>query len=135
MKHISVLILGLAVIGASYGPAYAAGDAAKGETLFKRCVACHTAESGGKHKVGPNLFGVVGRSAYTVDGFKYSKSAQKAAEAIGSWDEEKLINYLIDPSKFLKEVSGDKKAKSKMTFKLPKEDDRADVVAYLQTLK
>lgn len=120
-------------------PAFAAGDAAKGEADFKKCKACHSIigadgteiVKGGK--TGPNLFGVVGRAAGAVEDFKYSDVMKEAGEKGLVWSEESLVSYLPDPSKFLEEFSGDEKGKSKMTFKLAKGAE--DMAAYLATLK
>lgn len=81
-KHIlgAALIAGIAM-GA--GAAQAA-DAAAGKDVFKQCMACHTAEQG-KNKVGPSLFGVVGRPAASIDGFKYSKPMQEKAAGGLTW--------------------------------------------------
>jgi len=122
------------VLALGSAPAYAEGDAAKGEKVSKKCKACHTFDEGGKNKVGPNQFAVMARPAGTAEGFKYSKDFVAAAEKIGEWDDEELMAYLLDPSKFLTKTLG-KKARGKMTFKLKKEKDRADVIAYLKTLK
>lgn len=115
--------------------AFAEGDVAKGEKTFKKCKACHMiADNDGEvifkgGKTGPNLYGVVGRAAASVEGFKYGKSIVAAGEAGLVWDAEQLANYVKNPKTFLKEVTGDGAAKSKMTFKLKKGGD--DVVAYL----
>ena len=118
---------------------FAAGDATKGEADFKKCKACHSiigadgteVVKGGK--TGPNLFGVVGRAAGSVEDFKYSDVMKEAGEKGLVWSEESLVSYLPDPSKFLEEFSGDDKGKSKMTFKLAKGAE--DMAAYLATLK
>lgn len=123
-----------AVIAFSGGTAMAA-DAAKGEKVAKKCVACHTFESGGANKVGPNLFGTIGRTVGSVDGFGYSDSYVTLGEGGMAWDEENLAAYLQDPKGWVREATGDKKAKSKMSFKLRKEADVADVIAYMATLK
>ena len=115
-----------AALGAMSGGALAEGDAAKGEKVFKKCKACHSATKE-KNKVGPHLVGIVGRKAASVDGYKYGKGITAAAEKIGEWDADELMAYLENPKKY---VDG----KSKMTFKLKKEDQRADVVAYLASL-
>ncbi len=107
-------------------------QAADGEKLMKKCKACHTWNEGGKKKVGPNLFGVTTRPAGSSEGFKYSKGFRKAQDAIGMWDDTKLDAYLADPSRYLKSLGG---GRSRMTFKLKKEKDRAAVIDYLGTLK
>lgn len=115
-----------AALGAMSTGAFAEGDAAKGEKVFKKCKACHAADKE-KNKVGPHLVGIIGRKAASVDGYKYGKGITEAAEKIGEWDEAKLVEYLADPKGY---IGG----KSKMTFKLKKEDQRKDVAAYLASL-
>ncbi len=115
-----------AALGAMSTGAFAEGDAAKGEKVFKKCKACHAADKE-KNKVGPHLVGIIGRKAASVDGYKYGKGITEAAEKIGEWDEAKLVEYLADPKGY---IGG----KSKMTFKLKKEDQRMDVAAYLASL-
>jgi len=115
-----------AALGAMSTGAFAEGDAAKGEKVFKKCKACHVADVE-KNKVGPHLVGIIGRKAASVDGYKYGTGITEAAEKIGEWDEAKLVEYLADPKGY---IGG----KSKMTFKLKKEDQRKDVAAYLASL-
>jgi len=121
------------------GNAFAEGDPAKGEKVFRKCTACHMVGEKAKNRVGPVLTGVVGRKAGTAEGYKYSKLNQAAGEAGLEWTEENLIAYLPDPSGFLKKYlkendAADKaKGRSKMVYKLKKEDERKDVVAYLKT--
>lgn len=117
-------------------PAFAEGDVAAGENDFKKCKACHMIASADEvivkgGKTGPNLYGVVGRPAASEEGFKYGASIMQAAEAGLVWDQEKLVTYLEDPTAFLKDVTGDSGAKSKMTFRLK---DGGDVIAYLASL-
>jgi cytochrome c len=118
-------------------PAFA-GDAANGEKEFKKCKACHAivADDGTEivkgGKVGPNLYGVVGRAAGGVADFKYSDVMKESGAKGLIWDEATLAAYLPDPSTFLEEFSGDAKGKSKMTFKLKKGGE--DVAAYLASV-
>ena len=112
-------VLAVAVVAS---PAFAEGDAAKGKKVFKKCKACHTLKQGGKHRIGPNLHGVFGRTAGTVDGFKKFSKGLKSAEF--AWDAKLLDQYLTSPKKMIKG--------SRMAFPgLKKEQDRADVIAYL----
>ncbi len=126
--------LAAALVATSFAAApLAAQSVEDGEKVFNKCKACHQIGEGAKNRSGPILTGVFGRDAGTVDGFKYSKSLLAAAEAGLVWDAETLDAWLTDPSKFLKAFLDDKKAKAKMTLKLRKEDDRANVIAYLGT--
>jgi cytochrome c len=109
--------------------AFAAGDAAKGAKVFNKCKACHDSAKGAKHKVGPTLFGIIGRKAGTIEGFNRYKGL---VGADWTWDEALLKEYLKDPKDFTKKRTG---KDSTMTFKLTKDDEIADVVAYVQTLK
>ena len=109
------------------------GDAAKGEKVFKKCSSCHQIGDDAKNGVGPNLTGVIGRPAASVEGFKYGKSIIAAGEAGLVWTEEEVFEYLLDSKKYLRKKLDDKKAKSKMSFKLKKEKDRNNVIAYLKT--
>lgn len=126
----------VATMVALASPAFAAGDAAKGKKVFKKCKACHSIVSPDGEKIerggrtGPNLYGVVGRQAGTLEGFKYSKVMVDAGESGLVWSEENLAEYLPDPTKYLDEVAGES-GRSKMTFKLRKGGE--DVAAYLAT--
>ncbi|HJT07371.1 MAG TPA: cytochrome c family protein [Stellaceae bacterium] len=106
------------------GSAYAAGDAAAGKEVFKKCALCHTTEAG-KNKIGPSLAGVVGRESGTAPNFNYSDAMKNAHK---KWTPEELDTYLTDPRKA---VPG-----TKMIFPgLKDEKDRQNVIAYLETLK
>ena len=103
------------------GSAHAEGDAAKGERVFNKCKSCHTLEQGGKNKLGPNLFGFLGRAAGAVEGFKYSKAMLESGIV---WDEEALDAYLEKPKDLV--------PRTKMAFPgLRNEQQRADLIAYL----
>jgi cytochrome c len=98
--------------------AEAAGDAARGEALYRDCQACHAID---KNQIGPMHRGVVGRTAGTVQGFDYSE-ALKNAKIV--WTEANLDKWLTDPELL---VPG-----SKMYFSVDKESDRTDIIAFLK---
>ena len=132
MKRMIIPALGLLALSTT---AYAEGDAADGEKDFKKCRSCHTIASeteviykGGK--TGPNLYGVIGRVAGSTD-FKYSDALIDAGEGGLIWTEEELTKFIADPTAYLREVTGDSKARSKMTFKMK---DGDDVAAYLASV-
>ena len=118
-------------------PIFAAGDATKGESDFKKCKACHAIigtdgteiQKGGK--TGPNLYGVIGRQIGAYPDFKYGDSIMAAGSDGTVWDEALIAAYLVDPTAWLKEKTSDASAKSKMSFKLAKGSE--DVAAYLAT--
>jgi len=118
----AILVLGiLATMGA--GSALAA-DVEAGKTAFKKCALCHTAEAG-KNKIGPSLFGIVGRKSATLEDFNYSEAMKKFDH---TWDEGTLDEYLADPRAT---VPG-----TKMIFPgIKDKTERDDVIAYLETLK
>ena len=117
--------------------ALAEGDAAKGEKVFKKCMACHSVEEG-TNKVGPSLYGIVGRPASQIEDYRYSKINHAAEEAGLVCTEENIFNYLEDPQGFLegylKDQGKDAPGRTKMAFKLKKEDERLDVIAYLKSV-
>lgn len=112
------------------GPAFAS-DAEDGAKVFKKCTACHSIEPG-VNKVGPTLSAVIGRKCGTIEGYKYGKGYLKACESGFVIDEAFLEDYLKDPSAKLTELAGARE-RSKMTFKLKKDDDIDDVIEYLKT--
>lgn len=124
-----------AFVGLLAAPAFAEGDPAKGEKGFNKCKSCHTVTSntgdvivkGGR--TGPNLWGLAGRAAGAVDGFKYSADLLAAGEAGLVWNEESFIAFAADPKKFLQAETGNSKAKSKMSFRLKKGGE--DIYAFL----
>jgi len=121
-----------AFIAFGLGVTLAGGDAlasSDGEKVFKKCIACHSANKGGKHKVGPNLFGIVGRKAGTADGFKKYKGLNGAD---WTWDEAALDAWLKDPKAFIKSKGG---KTTSMTLKLKKDDQRKAVIGYLKSMK
>ena len=113
--------------------AFDGGDAAKGEGVFKKCMSCHMVGDDAKNRVGPLLNAVFGRAAGTADAYKYGKSIVEAGANGLIWNEEEMFAYLADPKKYLRTRLDNKKAKSKMSFKLKDEQDRKDVIAYIKT--
>ena len=121
-KKTGAFILGVVLTGLS-APAFAAGDAAKGAKIFKKCKACHVVDSA-KNKLGPSLQNVINREPGSVAGYKYSK-AMKAFGPGQVWDAATLDTFLTKPKGLVKGT--------KMSFPgLKKEQDRKDVIAYLQ---
>lgn len=127
------------------GPALAqdapTGDAAAGEKVFAKCQTCHVVANeagevlaGKNSKTGPNLYGLPGRVAGTYPEFKYGESIVALGATGFAWNEADFVAYVADPAKFLKEKLDDKAAKSKMSFKLPKEEDAKNVWAFIASL-
>ncbi len=117
-----------------------AGDPVKGEADFKKCKACHAIiaddgtaiQQGGA--VGPNLYGLIGRQIGAQADFlaKYGPSILAAGADGTVWDEAMVLAFMMDPTAWLQEKTGDAAAKSKMSFKLAKGGE--DIVAYLASL-
>lgn len=100
----------------------ASGDAAKGETVFKKCAACHKID--GSNAVGPHLDGLIGRAKGAVEGFKYSAAIPGLG---GNWEPADVYHFLESPKGFAPGTT--------MSFAgLPKSEDRANLIAYLTSL-
>lgn len=121
LKQVLAVALTAAVTAAAAAPAFADGDAAKGEKVFRKCKACHMVGEKAKNRVGPVLNGVVGRASGSVEDFKYSTAMKESGL---TWDSATLHEYLENPK--------GKIPKNKMIFAgLKKQEDRDDVIAYL----
>ncbi len=139
MKFTKLAAIGFTLMAApAFADGHATGNAEDGEKVFKKCKACHSiidAEGevivkGGKN--GPNLYGVYTRVAGTQADFtKYGDSLIETGTNGLEWNEADFVNYVADPRKFLRTYLDDKKAKSKMSFKLKGEQDAKDVWAYI----
>ena len=99
----------------------ALGDINHGEKVFKKCAACHLVNKGGVNKIGPALYGVIGRKVASKEDYKYSKAM---ASYNKDWTFEEMNGYLKKPQSYIKGT--------KMAFAgLRKEKDRASVILYL----
>ncbi len=108
------------------GPLLAKADPKKGEQIAKICVQCHTFNKGGANKIGPNLWDITEENMAAVPNYQFSAAME--AHKGEKWDPDKLNQWLWKPQSLIKGT--------KMTFAgIPKTEDRADVIAYLETLK
>ena len=99
----------------------AMGDVTAGEKIFKKCAACHSIVKGGKNKIGPALYNIVGRTVGGLDNYKYSKALSSYGK---EWTFEELNGFLLKPASYIKGT--------KMSYAgLRKEKDRASVIKYL----
>ncbi|MBL6613575.1 MAG: cytochrome c family protein [Reyranella sp.] len=107
------------------GPKLASANVEAGKAIFqKQCFTCHTVDKGGPNKVGPNLWGVVGRKKGSHAGFSYSSGMEAKG---GDWTYEDIDHMIFKPTAYIKGT--------KMAFAgLPKEQERADVIAFLRTM-
>jgi len=121
---IAIQLATVAVICSLSATAMAEGDAAAGENVFKKCKICHQIGENAKNQVGPELNGIIGRKAGSLEGFSYSPAMKEAGEKGTVWNEETIAKYVESPKDFV--------PKNKMAFVgLKAEKDRADVIAYL----
>lgn len=124
MKKAMFTLLALLAVPAA-AQAQAAGDAAKGEKAFLKCKACHVVDAE-TNRVGPHLKGLIGRNVASVESYKYSPAMQEFATANPVWTEELFLEYIENPKALV--------PKTKMVYGgTKKEDERADLLAYLKT--
>lgn len=122
MKKLTMALLALIALPMA---AHAEGDAAKGEKVFAKCKACHVVDAE-TNRVGPHLKGVIGRNVASVADYKYSESMLEFAKANPVWTDVLFIKYIENPKASV--------PKTKMVFPgLKKEEERADLLAYLKT--
>ena len=94
-----------------------------GQAVFKKCTACHTAEKGGANRVGPNMWGVIGRKAGSKEGFAYSEGLK----AKGDWSFESMSAFINNPKAVV--------PNTKMVFAgIADPGEMADLLAYIRTL-
>ena len=103
------------------GALLALGSIDHGKMVFKKCAACHSISKGGVNKIGPALWGVIGRKAGSISNYKYSKAMSGFGK---TWNFETVNTFLIKPKDYIKGT--------KMTYAgLKKEKDRASIILYL----
>ncbi|WP_137177878.1 cytochrome c family protein [Roseomonas sp. AR75] len=126
MSHRLLLAAAAAALTLGSMPSAFAQDAAAGQRVFNQCRACHVIENNGRNGVGPNLHGVVGRRAASIEGFRYSANMRELGEGGLTWTPEKLDEYLTNPKTLV--------PRGIMAFAgLRNEQQRKDVIAYLQS--
>ena len=110
---------------APIGPKLKDANVEKGKALYvQQCFTCHTVDKGGVNKVGPNQWDIIGRKKASHEGFSYSSALQAKG---GEWTYEDINHMIFKPQAFVRGT--------KMAFAgLPKEQDRADLIAYLRTM-
>jgi len=113
---------------APIAPLLAKADMDEGAKVFKKCEACHNAEKGGPNKIGPNLYGVVGRPIASHPGFSYSSALKEFSKGgKETWTYDHLNHFIHGPREYVPGTA--------MTFPgVKKDQERADVIAYLHTL-
>ncbi len=123
------LMVTMVVAAAAAMPGVAtAQDAAAGQRVFNQCRACHTPDQGGRNGVGPNLWGVVGRQAASIEGFRYSANMRELGAGGLTWTEDRLRAYITNPKAVVPQGS--------MSYAgLRNEQQLNDLIAYLNTLK
>ncbi len=110
---------------------FATGDIARGEKVFQTCASCHNIGEGASNAFGPVLTDVVGRKAGSFAGYNYSPGLKAAGEDGLVWTEQKLFEWLADPTGFLRRNRGDDSLSSKMPVGFDDEQTRNDVIAFL----
>ena len=135
IKTLTLSAIAALSLGASATAAFADGDAAAGEGLWRNCRSCHsitddagaTVQRGGR--TGPNLWGVPGRQVASLDGFRYSDGLQRMGADGTVWTEELFVAYVANPTEFLRSHLNDTSVRSPMTYRLA--SGANDMWAYL----
>jgi len=129
MRKLGFFGLGVAALVALAGPASAAGDAEAGKAAFAtQCGICHQVGPDAQTVVGPELNGIVGRKAASVEGYAYSPGMKKLGEEGHTWTEEHIDHWIADPKALLPQ------SPMALAFQgVPDADERANIIAYLKT--
>jgi len=141
MKTLTAVAAFLIGAGPAFADGHVSGDAAAGEQQFNRqCVACHMVQAptgevlaGRNAKVGPNLYGVAGRTAGSVQGFRYGDGMIALGQAGGTWNEESFAGFVQDPTNWLRTTLDSRRARTKMAYRVRNEGHAIDIYAYLAT--
>ena len=121
---LSALFFAATAFGIIFSSSADAANAKKGEKTFRKCVACHSITKGARHKIGPNLFGIVGRPSGKALKYTYSKAIRSENLV---WDESTLNDFIKNPKKLIE--------KTKMSFAgIRNDNQRANLIEYLKTL-
>jgi len=129
MRKLGFFGLGVVALVALAGPASAAGDAEAGKAAFAtQCGICHQVGPDAQTVVGPELNGIVGRKAASVEGYAYSPGMKKLGEEGHTWTEEHIDHWIADPKALLPQ------SPMALAFQgVPDADERANIIAYLKT--
>ena len=130
-----------ATLVAFASPALAEGDVAAGEQQFNRqCVACHVVRddagavlAGRSARTGPNLYGIDGRTLGAIVDFRYGDAVVALGETGATWDEASFIAYVQNPTAYLRDATGDGRARGKMAYQVRDPQQAADIYAFLAT--
>lgn len=142
MTKTTILACAAALLAApAFADGHATGDAAAGEAAFSQCQTCHVVKNdedevlaGRNARTGPNLYALPGRAAASIEGFRYGDGIIEAGEGGLVWSEEEFVAYVQDPTAYLREVTGNSKARSKMTYKVRAEEDAVNLWAFIASL-
>lgn len=139
---VALVVAGSTAFADGHGAA-PSGDAALGAEVFQRqCVACHVVVNGagetlaGRNaRTGPNLYGISQRGIGGAEGFNYSEGVVALRDQGAMWNEADFSAYVQDPTGWLREATGDRRARARMSFQLRNEADALNVYAYLVSLE
>ena len=142
MKKLACIAMLTGFAAPAFAEAHVSGDVANGEAQFDRqCVACHVVRdnagevlAGRSAKAGPNLYGITGAQLGAAEGFRYGDSLKAAGAAELVWTQDTFSAYVQDPTKWLRDALEDRRARSKMGYKMRSEQEALDIYAYLLSL-
>ena len=142
MKKLACIAMLTGFAAPAFAEAHVSGDVANGEAQFDRqCVACHVVRdkagevpAGRSAKAGPNLSGIAGAQLGAAEGFRYGDSLKAAGAAELVWTQDTFAAYVQDPTKWLRDALEDRRARSKMGYKMRSEQEALDLYAYLSSL-